>query len=107
MPSADIYGAKSDDLEHVKFAIESKLHIQFEPHHSSYHGGDYYRNGDGSSEHFILQRNIDLIDNEPAESDFVDFPVILYVEETERSSEIRELLEASESPLSLLKHEDF
>lgn len=107
MPSADIYGAKSDDIEYVKTAIESTLQIHFEPHYSSYHGGEYYRSGEASSEHFILQRNVELIDGEPAERDYADFPVILYVEETKRFPEIREALEASESPLSLLKHEEF
>jgi len=50
--------------------------------------GDYYRLGSMREEHFILQRNVDLLDNDPAELEFPEAGILLYVEGTERSEEL-------------------
>lgn len=107
MVSSNIYGSEEHDLEKVKSVIEDNLQIIFVAHNSSYRGGDYYRSGELNNEHFILQRNLDLIDNEPAEQDFLNYPIILYVEETGRSQEITASLGKIVPPLTLLRNEEY
>jgi len=103
----DTYGSRDMNLDSIRRAIETALGVEFHLHDSLYRGGDYYRCEDTPPERFILQRNHDLLDDEPAERDYSEYPVILYVEETARSSEITSLLRQSDAPLSLLKHKDY
>ncbi|MDX2247314.1 MAG: hypothetical protein SF052_11080 [Bacteroidia bacterium] len=88
----DLFGFKESDLEKVKSEIETQLEILFTSHESMYKGGIYYRLGDILSENFELQKNIDLLDGEPLEDEFKDFPILLFVNRTIRSEEIVELL---------------
>jgi len=105
MPTFDIYGLASDALDDVRSAVEIALGIHFQSHESSYHGGLYYRYGELDEEHFILQKNQDLQENELAEPEFDEFAILVYVNHTQRSSDVRQFLEQSVDGIILLKHE--
>jgi hypothetical protein len=92
MKTNDLYGFSTDDLEATRLAIEQALGIRLVAHESLYLGGDYYRLGHGDEEQFVLRRNIDLLDAEPAELKFPQARILFYVNETERSEEIEMLL---------------
>jgi hypothetical protein len=106
MKTCDLYGFSNDNLELVRIEIEQALGLRLAAHESLYHGGDYYRLGSLGQEHFILQRNIDLIDNEPLESEFPEMKVLLYVNETERPEELELLLTTKVTGLQLLRRHE-
>jgi len=66
----DLYGSLSADLEEARRLLEVALDIQFAGHESLYQRGDYYRWGKSVEEHFVLKRNVDPFDDEPAEMSF-------------------------------------
>lgn len=84
--SFDLYGSTLD-LESARRAAEAALGIFFEPHESSYRGGEYYRCMDS----FILQRNEEL-DGEPKEPDFPGVPTLLFVSAVADADAVREQL---------------
>jgi len=92
MKTSDLYGFSTDGLEATRLAIEQALGIRLVAHESLYLGGDYYRLGRGHEEQFVLRRNIDLLDAEPAELKFPQARILFYVNETERPEEIQKLL---------------
>jgi len=104
MPIFDLYGFKTENLDLVKDLIERYLCINFEPHESSYRGGDYYcfENNDFDLE---LQNNIDLIDNEPLEHDFGEYKIILYASFPSISKKITETLTSNPVGGTFLKRE--
>ena len=87
----DLYGSPLA-LETALREAEAALGISFEPHESSYRGGDYYR----SSESFILQRNAEL-DDELAEPEFPNAATVLYVSQVADPDVIRKQLVATGS----------
>ena len=103
MEICDLYGFTTDNLEAARTEIEHALGIRLAAHESLYHGGDYYRLGSLGEEHFILQRNIDLIDSEPLESEFSEKKVLLYINETGRPEELEQLLTTKIHGLQLLR----
>jgi len=106
MFSFDLYGFTQKDIDTIRILIEKTIGVRFEAHNSSYLG-DYYRYGASDSEHFVLQQNLDLLDNEPIESDYSDFPVLLYVNRTRRPEELAGLIGKLCDGVALLKHEYF
>lgn len=104
MFSFDLYGFTQKEIDTIRILIEKAIGIRFEAHNSSYLG-DYYRYGGSDSEHFVLQQNIDALDNEPIELDYPDFPVLLYVNRTSRSEELARLIDKLCDGVALLKHE--
>jgi hypothetical protein len=106
MRTDDLYGFRYDDLETARAAVEHALGIRLAAHESSYFGGDYYRLGRMREEHFILRRNIDLLDNEPAELEFPKMGILLYVEGTERSRELEQILTSKIPGLLLLRRKE-
>lgn len=104
MSAFDIYGLLNIDLESAKTMVESVLGLKLQAHDSSYRGGSYYRQGTTGEENFILQNNIDLIDGEPI--DFPQYPILLYINHTDRSFEIRQMIESSQEKMILLKHNE-
>ncbi len=75
-----VYGVKNSNIEYVRNQVEKALGVQFELHESLYYGGDYYRYQGAYPEKIVIRKNLDLIDNEPAELDFRDYEVLLYIE---------------------------
>lgn len=105
MAAYDLYGFEGLTLEAVRNCVQRALSIELNPHESSYHGGDYYRQGDTDSEHFILQKNRDIFDDLPIEAEFSHHSILLYVNRTDRSDAISRLLLNSCEHVSLLRHE--
>ena len=106
MNSFDLYGWKNSDMESTKLKVENVLGIKFELHESAYHGGDYYLYGKLEEENFSLEHNKDLDEDEPAEADFSEYILLLYVNRTKRSKQIRDLIEAGIDDVEFLRHED-
>ncbi|CAI8776082.1 DUF3857 domain-containing protein [Pseudomonas chlororaphis] len=104
MTAYDLYGLKGKAILEVKSKIEEKLSFSFEARESIYQGGRYYRFGDNESESFVLKSNTDPFDGEPVEQKFSSYPVLLYVDATLRSEEIKSLLGTE---FYLLRHEFF
>lgn len=89
----------------VKEAVECVLSINLIEAESSYHGGIYYRLNDIGEEHFVLQNNLEL-DDELAEDDFPDYPILLYINEAQISEDLEILLADKVKGVSLLKKEE-
>lgn len=106
MPTCDLYGLKVENLESARIMIEQALGFHLAEHESLYLGGSYYRWGNLGQEHFILQRNIDPFDNEPAELEFPEITILLYVNETERPIELEQILTAKIPNIKLLRRKE-
>lgn len=104
--SYDLYGVVELSLLSAKEHVEEMLGVSLEERESSYQGGIYYVWGRSDSEHYVLKVNVDPFDEEPVEQDFSDFPVLLYINATERSSSIEEVVR-KDSFFKLLRHEVF
>lgn len=88
----DLYGHKDGaDLESVRHLAERALGVVFAAHESSY-VGDYYRHGLSGAENFVLQRNFNKIEQEWTEKSFKEYPVLLYVNESQRAEGLEESL---------------
>lgn len=107
MAAYDLYGCKLSVLTDAKRSLESLLGVQFERRNSSYQGGEYYRHGAEAAEHFILKKNIDPYDDEPAEAKFPDYPILFYVNASERPAQLRDGIERLGEGFILLRHDDF
>ena len=86
MKAFDLYGSRLD-LEPALHEAEATLGLSFEPHESSYLGGNYYR----CSDSFVLQRNKEL-PSELAEPDFPEAATLLYVSAVADPDAVRERL---------------
>lgn len=106
MTTYDLYGFSSDDISEARNILENTLGILFEEHDSAYQGGDYFRCGTTAGENFILKRNVDPFDNDPAETNFPGFSILFYVNDTSRSVDLRETMVQKAKGFSLLRHED-
>jgi len=103
----DLYGLKAGDLSEAKTLVENVLALDLLDHESGYHCGEYYRSHevDIDDESFILQKNYDDFEDEWTEESFTDFPILLFVNDTKRSSEITSLFE-SQKGVTLLRHQE-
>jgi hypothetical protein len=100
----ELYGSALDDINQARKLLEASLAIQFEARESDYQGGDYFQWGHARGEHFVLKRNLDLVDGDPAEMSYPTQKVLLYLNDTPRADELRaRVLQAS---FVLLRHED-
>ncbi|MGF6805646.1 hypothetical protein OKW30_000772 [Paraburkholderia sp. Clong3] len=102
----DLYGSLSADIDEAKALLEAAIGIQFEAHDSSYQGGGYLRSGKVTGEHFVLKRNLDPFDDEPAELSFPDHAILLYVNDTLRSADLRNSITLMAGSFALLRHEE-
>lgn len=100
----DLYGFYSEDIELAQKILEEVLNKKMIEHESGYRG-EYLRLDIGH-ENFILQRNIDYFDNECLETEFPDYPIILYISYTNRSGKLMESLEGT-GKYTLLKHNEY
>lgn len=105
MKTYDLYGLSCRNLEEAKARVEPALGVTLIAHESGYHCGDYYRYKDVGEEHFILQRNFDDLEGEWTEPANQDQPLLLYVNETDRSAELRDALEQVDGVVRL-RHQD-
>lgn len=105
MATNDLYGCLVPTLEESKSLLEKILDITFEARDSLYHG-EYYHYGNNAEEHFLLKNNVDPFDGEPAEINFADYPILLYVNRTTRSSELRNLFDRALGKFPLLRQKD-
>ena len=101
----ELYGTAIASLERARSVVEEAVQIRLEPHESGYRCGNYYRFGDVGDEHFILQLNFDEIDGEWTEPEHTEYPLILYVNESERSDQIAEQL-GNQSLFKLLRRQE-
>lgn len=104
--SYDLYGVVGLSLLLAKERVEEMLGVFLEERESSYQGGIYYAWGRSDSEHYVLRVNVDPFDEGPVEQDFPEFPVLLYVNATERSSSIEGVVR-KDSFFKMLRHEVF
>lgn len=104
MKTHDLYGFGHDDLEAARVAVEQALGIRLIAH-ESLHRGDYYRLGRIGEEEFVLQRNFDPFYEEVIENEFPEMHILLYVDETERSEELEQILTSKIPGLKLLRRE--
>jgi hypothetical protein len=90
----DVYGLRADDFISVLPAAERRAAgYPFEERESWYLGGIYYRSGsDPAKENFSIRRNFNPAEEEWNESDFKDWAILFYVNNTERAEEIERLL---------------
>ncbi|SDS86431.1 hypothetical protein [Pseudomonas trivialis] len=100
----DLYGAEKSCLLSARSDLERALGETFEERDSSYQGGIYYMWGRNDSENFVLKLNIDPFDGDPVEQDYASYKVLLYVNATNRSSDIEKLI-SQVSVFKLLRHE--
>ena len=98
-----MYGCRLKDLETARTRVERVLQIGLEAHYSDYHGGDYYRLDSGSGESILLKRNFDAVEGEWFEDEFKEYPILLYVSETQRAEDIENRLASSDSEFALLR----
>ncbi|MDB5824325.1 MAG: hypothetical protein JWR21_3029 [Herminiimonas sp.] len=103
----DLYGFMSDDMEVAKSLLEASLDIEFEVRDSDYQGGKYYKCGRTGVENFVLKRNVDPFDGEPAEMPFPDHKISFYVNDTLRSADLQNRISQKAKGFVLLRHEDF
>jgi hypothetical protein len=106
MKTFDLYGFRKDNLEDARIAFQQALGVTMVPRDSLYLGGSYYRYASSGQENFMIRRNLDPFDGEPAELDFPDMPVLLYVNETERSRELEQILTTNIPSLVLLRRRE-
>ena len=102
----DLYGFSSIEISDVKILVEESLNIEFTARNSTYQGGDYYIWGNRGEANILIKRNVDPFDGEPSEMAFGEYPVLLYVNNTERSEIIRGVLSTKLVSAALLRHEN-
>jgi hypothetical protein len=106
MKTYDLYGYNGDaDIHAARGLVENAIGIQLAAHDSSYHGGEYYRNGLVGSENFILKRNHDPHEDEWTEPQYKSCPLLLYVNATLRPRELEKMLSLAGN-FKLLKREE-
>ena len=102
----DLYGFLSDDINGARNFLESTLDIKFAIRDSTYQGGEYFKWGSPNDESFVLKRNVDPIDGEPAEMAFPEHKILFYVNDTSRSADLQERITQGENSFRLLRHEN-
>jgi len=105
MRAYDLYGSKQSNLDFARSIVEKALGVRFTAHESDWRGGEYFRYRREGDESFMLQLNVGD-DDEPAELVFPEYLVLLYIERTTRSDEIRSLLAERAGDFILLKHDE-
>lgn len=96
-----MFGFRAGDLIEIRSLVEERLGIKLLPHESSFHAGEYFRSGLPGNENFILQNNYDAADSDWTVPNHMDLPILLFVNETTRSTEIEEALEGLAEAVSL------
>lgn len=106
MASYDLYEIRASSLEDAKKMLEEIMHISFEEHDSRYHRGPYFSFGQMGEENFEVKVNLDPFEDAPNEQDFQHSRFLLYVNNTNRSQELRRMFSNSNGNVVLLRHEE-
>lgn len=106
MIAYDLYGAKNLSLMLAREHVEKLLGVSLNERNSCYQGGDYYMYGSNKYENFILKVNLDPFDDVPVELCFHEYSILLYINATDRSSDIEDAIKKGEC-FELLRHEVF
>ena len=101
----DLYGATSDDINKAKVELEEALGLKFEAR-DSFFLGEYFRSGQQYEADFQLRFNLDPLDLEPAEMDFPDYRLLLYVNGTCKENEIFGRLQAGAKEFVFLRRKE-
>ncbi|MEM1256409.1 MAG: hypothetical protein AAGI69_28575 [Cyanobacteria bacterium P01_H01_bin.21] len=104
MKKYDLYGINTTSLNKAQMIVEETLSIRLNLHESSYRGGDYCRLNGTGKEHFIVQYNYNEHEDDWTEARHKDFIFLLYVNESNRADELRELLSCNPF-IALLRRE--
>jgi hypothetical protein len=99
----DLFGSRQLQLSAAAGLIRSALGVEFELHESGYHGGDYYRSLGLEGDEIIVQTNFEDDEGYLAETDFADYPTLVYV--NGGSEEVARTLRTIEG-LDLLRSEE-
>lgn len=101
----DLYGSRLSEIAAVKRSIETALGCEFEAHESEFMG-EYYTVNLSSEESVSIKWNKDPDENCPVEPEFLDEQILVTVDDTARSEEIKKsLLDIGD--FYLLRHEEF
>jgi len=87
----DVYGIRATSIDDARDLIGNALQLRFVAHESSYIG-DYYLAEGREGESFKIRSNLDPLDDLHEFLDFPDNAILLLVEDTRRSSELRRQL---------------
>lgn len=98
-----MYGLESENLDELAAFIAIALGVQLEFRSSDFLG-DYYKYGEKAGENIKFQRNYYEGEDAWQEPEFRGYPILLYVNRTQRAEEVsRLLLGALESHIKLLR----
>ncbi len=87
MKRFDLYGAHNSSLEEVLDAIQHNLDSEFALHDSDYLGGEYFRSA-SPREEILVQPNSPDDEGYCPEPDFEEWPILVYVNKSERWDEV-------------------
>src|SRR5262245_30460737 len=93
MQTYDLFGLTDGRLDNVRPIVERALAIEFEPHESTFLG-DYYLATITTDENIQLRNNLDPVDGDPAELEFAQVSILIYVNGTDRADEIARALKS-------------
>lgn len=100
----ELYGYLGNELQAAKDFLERAIGLSLVARDSAYHG-PYFTHGDTSGEHFLLKKNIDQFDNEPAEIGYSSYGILLYANEVESIRSLENLI-VREDGFTLLRREE-
>jgi hypothetical protein len=79
MKKALLLAAVASTIDEAKGAIEASAGVSLAAHESAYRGGDYFR-GDFDGVNLVLQTNFIEDDGEPAEAEFPEVSLLIYLD---------------------------
>jgi hypothetical protein len=82
-----LFAVEASDFESARIIVEKTLGISFEERESSARGGVYFRFRGDALQELVLQENIEVPENEPAEEDFPQSSYLLYISGVPEDSE--------------------
>ncbi len=100
----DLYGFKQDNLEEIKGVIDSTLGICLSEDYIGNRKAEEYKYHSGIKEEFVLTNNFFKQYDKWLETEFSQYPILLYVSGTTRSDEIGAKLMATIEGIELLRH---
>ncbi len=101
----DLYEVKASSIDKARELIE-EAGISLVERESSYHRGPYFAYGEIGQENFELKINLDPFEDIRNEEEFPNSDLLLYINNTPRSDELKAKLLASSEQFVLLRHED-
>ena len=101
-PVYDLYGVRSASFDAARASVERAIGVELIRHDSDYLG-EYFLAGAVDGEHFQLQRNYHVGEEEWLEPDHRDTPYLLYVNNAAAPERTRALLERQPS-IRRLRH---